>query len=197
VSRIARVFALVVTPATLLGLASGAAAKPTATHIYSSFHADGTPAVHVSRTLRGSCFTGSIAADRNDAWRCMSGNSLMDPCFSNAKARGFVLCPIGPWSSSAVKLSLTRGLPKSQANKAPPSTSTHPWAIKTGPGWKCEFNTGTANLIGKRASTYFCSGTSNWLWGLPSRGSQPWTIFAAPLSAKALSRRVSVTDAWF
>ena len=195
-SRIVRALAIV-TPAVLLSLAGGAAAKPTTTHIYRAFHRDGTPALHVTRTLRGSCFTGSIAAFRDDAWRCMSGNSLLDPCFSSTTARGIVLCPIGPWSSSAVKLGLTRGLPRSQADKARPSTSGHPWGIRTGSGWKCEFNTGTGNLIGSRASTYFCRGTTNWLWGLPNRGSQPWTIFAAPLNAKVLSRRVSVTDAWF
>jgi len=195
--RIARALPLALALAVLLSVAAGAVAKPTATHIYRAFRADGSPAVHVTRTLRGSCFTGSIAANRNDAWRCMSGNVLYDPCFSSGKSPGTVLCPLAPWLSSAVKLSLTRGLPLSAANKARPSTSSHPWGIRTGPGWECQFNTGTSNLIHGLASTYFCRSTANWLWGLPNRRSQPWTIFAARLDAKVLSLRVSVTDAWF
>ena len=167
----------------------------TQTHIFDAFTAAGKAAIHVTRTARGSCFTGALAVNRNDAWRCISGNTLYDPCFSSKKAKGVVLCPSAPWKTYAVKLKLTKRLPKPDPGK--PSTSGLPWAIKTTSGMQCVMDTGATKAIGKVRANYGCVGSQNFLWGSPSRSSEPWTIYSAPLKATKLTQRVSISVAWF
>jgi hypothetical protein len=185
--------------ATFLGAAclsaAAAGATHTQTHIYEAFTAAGRPVVHVSRTVRGSCFTGSSATVRADAWRCLTGNLLLDPCFSSAKAKGIVLCPTHAWSSSVLKLKLTSRLPRGDSGK--PSSTGLPWAVETTSGAKCTIDTGASNVVDHRRANYFCTGRDNWLWGAPSRKSQPWTILSAPIRTSKLSRRVGISQAWF
>jgi hypothetical protein len=167
----------------------------TKTAIYRAFTASGKPAIHVTKTVRGFCWEGSLAAARNDAWRCLSGNDIFDPCFSSGKARGFVLCVLAPWTRSGVRMKLTRRLPKPFAGK--PSTRGLPWGIKTTSGLKCVFATGATAAIGHVRANYYCLNSDEWLWGSPSRKSELWTIYIAPLTARKLSARVKVAFAWF
>lgn len=43
--------------------------------VFYAFTRDATPTLH-TQSKRGYCWTGSLAADRNDAWRCFVGNSF-------------------------------------------------------------------------------------------------------------------------
>jgi hypothetical protein len=175
--------------------AAQAAAVRTKTHIYEAFTAKGKAAIHITKTVDGSCYIGSIAAARDDAWRCISGNILYDPCFSSAMAKGIVLCVVAPWQRSGVKMKLTKKLPKPYAGK--PSTSGLPWGIQTTAGLKCVFATGGTAAIGGVRANYGCTTGKDWLWGSPSRKSQPWTIYIAPFDAKKLSARTKIAIAWF
>jgi hypothetical protein len=180
------------------GAGSAAAATHTKTTIFNPFTYSGKPASHVDKTLRGYCWTGSLASDRADAWRCMVGNEIIDPCFSSAKAGGIVLCSAnGSWSSSLLEVELTKKLPSKYANKGKPSTSGLPWALLTTADWKCELDTGATTAIHGMRLNYFCKGTKDGLWGSPSRKSQPWQIYAAPSTAKTLSSKVGIGWAWF
>src|ERR1035437_8374763 len=102
---------------------SAAAPAPhTRARIYPPFAASGQSAAQVKSTVRGHCWTGSAAIDHQDAWRCLGGNLIYDPCFGSANAKGIVLCPaIGPWSSSAIEIELTSKLPSKHGNKGRPS----------------------------------------------------------------------------
>ncbi len=167
----------------------------TKTIIYQAFTASGKPTIHVTRTVRGYCWIGSVAAARNDAWRCLSDNDLYDPCFSSSKARGIVLCVSVPWTRSGVKIKLTRRLPKPYAGK--PSTKGLPWGIKTTTGLRCVLATGGTTAIGRVRANYGCLNSKEWLWGSPARKSEPWTIYIAPFNAKKLSARAKIAVAWF
>lgn len=171
---------------------SGAAR--TETRIYEAFAASGKPAIRITETVHGYCYIGSFAAVRDDAWRCISGNALYDPCFSSHKAKGIVLCPRAPWQRSGVEMKLTKRLPKPYAPK--PSTSGLPWGIETTAGLKCVFATGVTTAIGGVRANYGCT-SNEWLWGSPSRKPQPWTIYIAPFNAKKLSTRAKIAVAWF
>jgi hypothetical protein len=128
----------------------------------------------------------------------MSGNLIYDPCFSSSNAKGIVLCPAsGPWSSSAIKIKLTRKVPIKYGNKGKPSTSGLPWALVTSAGWKCELNTGATSVVRGKRQNYFCTGTQDSLWGAPLRRSQPWKIYVAPTGAKRLRSEVAIQAAWF
>jgi hypothetical protein len=189
--------ALAVTGASLPGAAARSdvsAAVRTQTHIYEAFTASGKAAIGVSETVHGYCYIGSLAAARDDAWRCISGDYLYDPCFSSHKAKGIVLCLGAPWQRSGVEIKLTKPLPKPYAGN--PSTSGLPWGIETAAGLKCVMATGGTTAIRGVRANYGCT-SNEWLWGSPSRKSQPWTIYIAPFDAKKLSTRAKIAVAWF
>jgi hypothetical protein len=166
----------------------------TQTHIYQAFSGSGRPSVRITSILRGSCWSDSLAAGRDDAWRCMSGNYIFDPCFSSPKAQGVVLCVVSPWNRSGVEIVLTKRLPNPYAGR--PSTTGLPWAIQTFTGLKCELATGSTTAVGSRRANYGCN-SNEWLWGAPLRSSEPWMIYAAAVDAKHLSKRVKIAVAWF
>ena len=192
-SLLSIVWALVAQPASATSRPAFARTT-TQTHIYQAFSSSGTPTVRITSILRGSCWNESLAAGRNDAWRCMSGNDIFDPCFSSPKAQGVVLCIMSPWSATGVEIVLTKRLPSSFAGR--PSTAGLPWAIQTFTGLKCEFATGATMVIGGRRANYGCN-SNEWLWGAPSRSWEPWMIYAAVVDAKHLSKRVKIAVAWF
>jgi hypothetical protein len=106
-----------------------------------------------------------------------------------------VLCPLFPWKTSGVKIKLTKRLPKPDPGK--PSTSGFPWGIQTTSGEKRAMVTGATNAIGRVRANYSCADSKDFLWGSPSRKSQPWTIYSAPLNATKLTHRVKISVAWF
>ncbi len=186
----------------LLVLGAGAASAfaasaggSTRAHIYRAFTASGAPAIKVKKTVNGSCFSGSSAINRNDAWRCMSGNFLYDPCFSSGKAHGFVLCPAAAWKRSGIKLKLTKSLPNKLRDKNKPSTSGMPWAILTTSGLRCAIDTGATGTFHHLRANYSCRG-GKWLYGSPDRKHEPWTIQAGSAHPKKL-QKLAIKTAWF
>jgi hypothetical protein len=117
------------------GLIISAAAMPsaaaarlrTSTTIFEPFRNDGTPTVTVQHK-RGYCWTGSLAINRYDAWRCLVGNFISDPCFSSDIATGYVVCPNG-LINGGIEIRLTRGLPYKYGDSGNPSTRALPWNI--------------------------------------------------------------------
>jgi hypothetical protein len=174
---------------------AGATATRTREVIYQAFTASGAPAIHVERTVKGSCNGGSSAADRDDAWRCFAGNFVYDPCFSSAKDTGIVLCPDGAGATTGIEIKLTAKL--TLPNKRKPSTSVLPWAVETTSGAKCVLASGASSVLDGKRANYFCSKTKDALWGGPSRTTEPWTIYAAPGNAKKLTTKVKLSVAWF
>jgi hypothetical protein len=186
----------------VVALAAGAAAAigastSTRTHIYQAWSATGKPTITVTTAVNGSCFSGSIAINRNDAWRCNTGNLIADPCFSSSKTTGAVLCPARPWKRTGIKITLTKSLPVAMGNKHTPSTSGLPWGILTFSGLHCQIATGTLPVIMGKPGRYFCAKSSKLLWGRPSRKTEPWTIFIAPATSKTLTHKVKIKVAWF
>jgi hypothetical protein len=158
------VLALVLTRRLVIGvfaagaLAAGAAAAVTHTHasVYAPFAASGKAAGRVTSTVRGHCWTGSLAVDHEGAWRCLSGNLIYDPCFGSANAKGIVLCPaMGPWSSSVIEIKLTSTLPSKYGNPGKPSTLGLPWALLTAQGWRCRLATGATSVVEGKRQNFF------------------------------------------
>jgi hypothetical protein len=172
------------------------AASRTSARIYRAFTPSGKAAVQVTKTVTGYCFSGSNETDRNDAWRCLSKNSIYDPCFSSSKASGIVLCPPAAWKRSGVKIMLTRALPTKFGGSRVPSTKGRPWAMETFSGLKC-VTEGMGPLISPRVFGDYACKNPVWLWGQPNRSTQPWTIFVAPDGATKLTTKAKVWIAWF
>lgn len=183
---------------TVLASAGEAKVVRTQTTVFEPFTSAGMPVSPPRKTITGYCWSGSSATSRADAWRCVSGNDIIDPCFSSTQARGIVLCSTsGPWDRGLLEIKLTKKLPTRYGNKGRPSTAGLPWALQTTNGWKCELATGATNVIVGMRLNYFCKGTNRVLWGSPARGSQPWHIYVARQNAKTLSNQVNIRYAWF
>jgi hypothetical protein len=180
--------------ASLCSSAALAGTHTTAT-VYSAFSYHGVVVPSV-QTVSGFCWGSSAVTERNDAWRCLVGNNIYDPCFSSEFAFGVVVCPI-PWNDSGIEIQLTKPLPTASGHLAP-SLKLQPWAIQTASGADCVLaSVAGPRPIHGRHLNYFCG--TNFkvgLWGFPDRRGQPWTIFSAPQSARVLTHRVAIRRAW-
>ena len=155
--------------------------------------------LHVAQTRRGFCWTGSLAdSGRTDAWRCLVGNLIHDPCFSDVTkpAPSFVVCAPTPWSRKVVKITLTRKLPLGQRNPAGDPLRRAPWALMLRSGKKCLALTGATGTIAGRGVAYGCVG-GGYLLGTPRRARHMWTIsYAAGYKAHRVAR-VAIAEAWW
>ncbi len=190
-----RLAILVSAAAVLVAVGAGLAGSSTRVERWVAFHA-GTlaPGVHVVASARGSCVAGSLADPRPDAWRCLSGNQLQDPCFSGGGSS--VICPEGtPDSRDALRLGLVKPLPRARANPPGGSTSGYPWVIETG-GLYCYRAVGAVSVLAGRRVSYECAGASV-LAGRPDRSRPVWTISLLPTSASKHYRAAPISSAWW
>ncbi|HWE61094.1 MAG TPA: hypothetical protein VHB98_05235 [Chloroflexota bacterium] len=139
------------------------------------FHPAGTGGAAVS----GSCAMGeSLALNRTDAWRCIVGNEIYDPCFSAVPHATSVICGATPAKPIGIKVRLSKALPTHA-----PVRSTQPWILGIGDGSLCTMDTGaTFGVKGQRAN-YACS-DQDWVIGYPTTG-RVWYAVKASLSSKA------------
>jgi hypothetical protein len=179
-------------------LRATATAATTRVVVMAGFTVGGMPTMRITQTVRGSCFSTSDAALRDDAYRCTSGNELFDPCLAppaSVRAGHVVVCPTDPFRHTGIEIRLTRALPR---NHGPaPSERGIPFALRLTNGCEAMLDTGATAVIGRERANYYCARTHQALWGAPSRRGRLWTIWSASPNAKRLSRRVSIAEAWF
>jgi hypothetical protein len=90
--------------------------------------------MHATAHESGHCWTSSIASQRNDAYRCMVGNSIHDPCFTLSPSE--VACPTDASANRGIIIALTQPLPASS-----PAASV--WQMQLVSGAQCNRGTGT------------------------------------------------------
>jgi hypothetical protein len=102
----------------------------------------------------GSCFATSIAVPLSGVYRCLSQNTILDPCFAPAheKVPSTVVCFGDPWSDGTI-LSLAGALPAYD----PDLSYGNPWAIELGNGARCVAVTGAVPVLGAIDLTYQCA----------------------------------------
>ncbi|MBV8806281.1 MAG: hypothetical protein JO042_14585 [Sinobacteraceae bacterium] len=155
------------------------------------------PGVFPTISRSGYCWTGSLTANRNDAWRCFVGNLIYDPCFSSDQMPGAVICP-NPWLTGGIEIQLTQSLPSQLGNNPPPSTNGEPWNIQLTNGQHCTLVSGASSVVEGKRLNYVCTGASSYgLWGFPDRHSEPWTILGAPFTATHLHDRRAISILWY
>jgi Protein kinase domain len=166
---------------------------PTATEIFSPVNASGGLAVSVTHEQRGSCLGGSIVIARSDAWRCLVGNDVYDPCFMVNQTQ--VLCPNdGPWANTGILVNIPGGLPSAAAIKNQ-GTSGQPWAIELADGSKCLPISGASSVIANQRLNFDCSDGLG-LYGNVQRSGSHWTIFAGAQHSGQITMR-PIATAWF
>ncbi len=187
---------LVVLAAAAATAATSSSAWPggTVVHYYHAFKEGKiSPGVHLTRTARGYCWETSNVESRRYAWRCFRGNSIHDPCFSSSGHGRFVICPVEPWSSDAIRLRLTRGLPPWRHYRYRQSLPVGVW---TSSGRRCVHSSGATSRIRGLPITYECS-NGGVLAGFADRSAPTWTIRYAPSFGARHLTRVGIADAWW
>lgn len=153
------------------------------------------PPTSASQQVSGNCFTSSLAATRADAWRCMSGNAIYDPCFTIPGKTSAVMCIPDPLdATSFVQMNLTQPLPAHD----PIPSQTQPWFLQLADGTECNFLTGATGLVDGDRINYGCSDQLV-VVGLPQTDTV-WTVKEvqlAPLSTVPVKTfQVQVAKAW-
>jgi hypothetical protein len=117
----------------------GGQGATTTVRTFAAYDAKGNLTVNVADVSAGKCWTSSIADPRADAYRCWSGNKILDPCFapSGKAAPNSVACLADPWSDALV-LNLTEPLP----HVTPVAAGIRPWALQLDNGVRCVASTG-------------------------------------------------------
>jgi hypothetical protein len=167
--------------AAVVGLTATAAAAgaPSRTRIvvYTPFTINGQLAqgIKVTQTISGFCWTGSEGSRRSDAWRCMSGNFIYDPCFSGGPPT-WVACPSG---KAVIRLNLTKPLPLKYANPPLNTNQAAPARVTLAHGITCRFEGGATGVVAGLRLYYACSNKA-WLLGGPNRSAALWTILYLP-----------------
>ena len=155
------------------------------------FHPESVPAQERS----GSCWSSSAVLDREDAWRCMAGDDIYDPCFSMEGDGQAVICDTNPLDESkGFKLNLTASLPP-HGTIAPEKSA---WVFELPDGTDCSFMGGaTAAFDGQRVN-YSCS--DGWFILGELQEGQVWTAqkvrLSSDLSSVVESIRVTIKIVW-
>ncbi len=179
------------TPTTTTSTTSTPAA--TATKLYSPENSDGGLAVSITRTVNGNCFTTSETAGRPDAYRCMAGNEILDPCFSfNGNE---AVCPVnGPWTNTALLLK-NATLPNGVTPNQDTGTKGPPWAIQLASGANCLEFSGATTLVAGQRLAYGCPGGIG-LYGNVQRSGPTWMIYVGTAHSATLALK-PIAVAWF
>jgi len=174
----------------LLGVSSTASGA-TQRLVYSPFAPDGGVASGLNVVPRaGECFTGSSLAA--GAYRCITGNLLRDPCYSEDADVASVICASTPWDSSVVRVALTDTLPEPATSRGIPRA----WAVElVAAGRRCRFLTGATAVVRGYRLNYAC-GRDRYLFGSPRTTSQTWRIRASPNVTGERMKLVTIKRAW-
>jgi hypothetical protein len=136
------------------------------------FHPSGTPKSSVS----GNCGMGeSSALDRVDAWRCIVGNEIYDPCFSARPHATSVICDASPLKPAGFILKLATPLPTHL-----PVHNKQVWMMKLGDGVICGFLSGATGGIGQQRINYGCT-DKTYVLGYPQAQGKVWYATQATL----------------
>jgi hypothetical protein len=157
---------------------------------YNPWTADGDPKVRKWFHGSGECTSSSHVNSRAPAWRCVSGNITLDPCFQSP-TDDEVFCVSSPWARRGHLLSVL--LPDTRTS----SPARPPWAMRVGRA-RCLFIRRSGRARRRARPTYRCGSRRNrsYLFGRPNRKRRTWTIRSARNRRGTGARRVPVRAAW-
>ncbi len=166
-----------------------------------------TPSTHAN------CWTLSIASPRPDAYRCMIGNYIYDPCFTSELLKPTVVCPTAPWRNvafTAIPTSplsdIDKGLTQQEValdrgahpRPIPSNVTSNPnyvWALKLSNGVGCFKATGASGGIASLNATFDCTNGGQ-LEGAIDTANVLWTAVYFP-PATHVAIQMPIAEAWF
>ncbi len=136
--------------------------------------------ISVESTRSGTCWTTSDESRRPDTYRCMWGNYILDPCFSDPDAlRRAVACvgSDGTDLEKVVMLRLAEPLPARYGAGEPASAGSLPLLVLLTDGTRCRPHQGTHAQIAGMSANFDCTNGAS-LVGDINRSQAKWTIQA-------------------
>lgn len=174
-------------------------AQATATNIqtFHPFGAQGVnPSLKVANQVSGYCWSPSVANGRQNTWRCMAGNAVLDPCFSdNAAQEKRLVCVKSPTDTSVTLLQLTKPLPKAKDRNFN-IKKTMPWAIELTDGNFCTYMTGGTTVVMNKRMNYGCN-NGGYLFGDIARKGHVWQTYFSQQGTKDDMKLVPIKTAWY
>lgn len=163
----------------------------TAVRAFSAWTASGSvnPDLHIAAHVTGQCFSQSLSLP--DAYRCMAGNTILDPCFAPSNgAAGRVVCAQTPWSP-AYEMTVEGGLPSA----TPASGRAAVWAIQLANGARCSTLQHLRTEVGGEYLVYGCGATYSGASAVSSQ-KRTWTVGYDPGGTASTLTTVAVAVAW-
>ena len=156
---------------------------------FAPYNDAGVLTVHQVAGGSGRCFSTSIAVPLAGVYRCLAGNTLLDPCFAPAheSTPATVACFLSPWSDAQV-ITLAGGLPAFH----PVLMTGNPWAIELQNGVHCVVVTGAVPSYNDVDLIYHCDGAN--MAGVDTDGSGNITAHYGPVDGPLID--VGVVTAW-
>lgn len=146
----------------------------------------------------GTCWTESLATGRPDAWRCMSGNAISDPCFAGDRGQNVVACVSDPFSRDIILMRLIKPLPPRVA--ATTGTRGNPWAMRLSNGATCISLTGATGAYAGERINYGCV-PKGYVAGSPDRSARIWrALFLSEWrggNATGPAKKIAIVEAIF
>lgn len=152
------------------------------------------PGYTVRARAPGSCWTGSISTARPDAWRCMTGNQIHDPCYAGLATAKIVYCPDALNRKRLFAIALTKPLPTALGNRGTGYLRGLPASVVLVGGVTCTFLTGATGVVAGMRINYGCS-DHRMLIGDIDRRAPRWRIFALPSRGEAEPSLVAIDTA--
>jgi hypothetical protein len=146
-------------------------------------------------SVDGACTGGSLdLPGRADAWRCTSGGSVLDPCFS-AEGSSELACVPDPFTTAVTMLQISGRLPRGNRN----DPAHPPWFLELADGRRCgplPAGSQRAAAVAGAAPTYTCTGGAE-VFGDPDASRPVWTARVGPGDRASAEVAVDVKTAWY
>lgn len=152
------------------------------------------PTPQIIKVLNGYCLQHSSKITREDAWRCMAGNQVYDPCFINTYGtKKQAICPLSPWFSDSVRIKFEKPLHGDGVRHESLDMSRHyPWAVKLPDGSAC-YAVEPGDFYEGLPVRYFCS-QDKILIGDLRRCAAKWKILQKKNQDVSI---IEIKEAWF
>ncbi len=148
-----------------------------------------------------SCASTSYVSSRDDAFRCMAGSEIFDPCFApHTDGPSVVACVLDPRVRYAEVFSLSAPLPR-PFRPVVVAGQGQPWAVDLATAEQCGYAGGATTSVGNLRANYECSPTGT-VYGAIDRAGRQWAALVwrgLPSETPTADQleRVGVTVAYF
>ena len=150
-----------------------------------------------SVAVDGFCWFQSMAARRALAYRCMTGNQIHDPCFSEFFQDPLVLCPHSPTATTDDVVIFADFTPYDEfvEERGRFENLGTPWYFVTSDGLSCIRATGTAPFSPFAALSFWCGGPTS--CDEPHQTDGEWSVTCVNLEQTAEIATYLIERIWF